>query len=194
MTNRADFQKQANGVGVVGSLLAAGFLVRMLDSHREEAQAARATRLLRAMMDSSEKRRSMHEEHHGPQPTIRPRLFIPAQHAANEEEEGLRYQMGFVPNVPVGMDQGMVRLASEEAVAEKLARLFGPGLTKEGGAAGVLSGLLLGGAGISAGIGARKATEILDREATPTDWSQVRFGAPRLAKTTNEYGFPQYTR
>lgn len=328
-----DTPKTADVFGVMGQLAAAAVLMRMLDSRNNRVHMRYATGELQRTLEPDLARRAQLESHEestappAPQPRG-PRLFVPAHAAPTAEDEANRYQMGFIPGVPVGMDHGMVRLASDEnpgAVMAKVAALTGIGsqiargarrAVGRGTAAGNLSGTLpqiplaaegkglippapqnnytakgglfgaAGGAtpqpkpfvpaqqpslssgglipqapqqkytsqgffsslfnpanarparpasagttpttvmkdpfprsqapapqpaapggrllGVAGGVGIgalgfggykllEKGTEVASEEATPTDFSMRRFGAPRLAQTTNQYGYPQYT-
>lgn len=96
------------------------------------------------------------------------------------------YQMGVLPSVPVGMDQGMVRMAS--AMSD-----LGREMAKEAlGLKGSLGVLAAGaGVGLAAHKGGKAVTGVLAQENRPTDWGHVQAGAPQLAYGVNEHGYAQ---
>lgn len=249
-------EKVADGLGVLGRLAAAAVLLKMLDSHQDRMRSVRATSVLRHMQEEQDMLGARPSQtflppHHGP------RLFIPAGTPDALDEEQSRYQMGFIPNVPAGMDQGMVRLASDlgetmlkvalaSGMVTKQASLIppapknlykprrglGPVLGPAGGAkpfpvsapaktmtrtmpaapptsappkppsstfnttnvAGITSGLAAAGLAYGGYKALEKGVDYLSEEAPPTDWGLTRSGAPRLAQTTNPYGYPQIPR
>ncbi len=119
--------KEAGVLDTMGRLAAAAVLIKMIDSSSSRYATRRAESMMeRTMVEAREREAlgpSLGGYHRGP------RLFIPASGPAGVEPEdaALRYQMGFMPNVPAGMDAGMVRLASDEQ--EELAMRLG-GATK----------------------------------------------------------------
>lgn len=242
-------EKEAEGLGVLGRLAAAAVLLKMLDSHQDRMRAVRATSILRRMQEEQElvgrPSQTPYPLHHGP------RLFVPAGTPPTLDEEQSRYQMGFLPNVPAGMDQGMVRLASDLGETMlKVARAagwttkhaslippapkqiykprggLGPILGPAGGAkvlktpapsaaqaphapttqpapapafnttnkAGIAGGLATMGLAYGGYKALEKGVDYMSEEAPPTDWGLTRSGAPRLAQTTNPYGYPQIPR
>ena len=83
---------------------------------------------------------------------------------------------------PVGMDAGMVRLASAgQRIGQKLAGVAGT-------VAGV--GALLGSAYL-ADKALKKGLKYMSEEEGPTDWSGARYGKPQLPYGVNEYGQAQ---
>ena len=234
---RMSQEKSADGLGVLGRLAAAAVLIKMLDSHQDRMRSIRATGMLRQMQQEEQARPSMTYQptHHGP------RLFVPAGPMPDLGEERSRYQMGFLPNVPAGLDQGMVRLAEDlgdtmlkvaqaTGLSTKHASLvpkapqklykprwgLGPFFGPAGGATahpvpsvkppatvspptrslaptpgGLTAGLTTAGLAYGGYKAVEKGVDYLSEEAPPTDWGLTRSGAPRLAQTTNPFGYPQ---
>lgn len=122
VSNPYSTSKEAEALDTMGRLAIAAVLIKMLDSHQDRMRAARASSMVRRVIQEGEEgeERQDHQAHLQ-SPYRGPRLFIPAAPASDPEEAQARYQMGFIPNVPVGMDQGMVRLASDETGQLKLA-------------------------------------------------------------------------
>lgn len=113
--------KEAGVLDTMGRLAAAAVLIKMIDSSKSKVDTQIAMGRVEAELarrrEAQQMRPSMDGYGHGPH------LFVPAGGAVPPEDAALRYQMGFIPNVPVGMDSGMTRLASYlgEDLGEKLA-------------------------------------------------------------------------
>jgi len=124
--------KQAGALDIAGRVAAAVVLLQLIDSQKNHhAQAEYAKRQVSPTiqsLDASPPAPQMipyphrqvathHDFRRGPQ------LFISAESPdeGNPDVERERYRMGFVRNVPAGMDGGMVRLASDEAAMADLA-------------------------------------------------------------------------
>lgn len=102
----------------------------------------------------------------------RPPVVIPAMMPGSSDLSG----------PPVGMDAGMVRLASAgQRIGQKLAGVAGT-------AAGI--GALLGAAYLGNKT-LNKGIKYMSEEADPTDWSGARYGKPQLPYGVNEYGQAQ---
>ena len=95
---------------LLGRLTAAAVLMRMLDSSKSRVDTALAMSRVEEEIRRREALQQLRPTLAGYQTS--PRLFIPA-HAPPPEEAEDRYRMGFMANVPVGADAGMVRLASD---------------------------------------------------------------------------------
>lgn len=108
--------------------------------------------------------------------------------------------------VPLGLDQGMVRIASAigAGFAEKIA-LAGtpvpapkspPGFLSRSFGKGRLAGTLAGtaavvGAGALANKAAKKTSQFMSEEGPTPDWGNRRHGGPQLSYDVNEYGYAQ---
>jgi len=105
------YEKRAGALDIAGRLAAAAVLMQLLDSQRrppnEVRHAERALGPMLRRIESDGARTGIRQEDFH----ARPKMFIPAERLSPEAERDF-YQMGFLPNVPVGMDHGMVRLAS----------------------------------------------------------------------------------
>jgi hypothetical protein len=121
--------KEAGMMDTAGRMAAAVVLLRMLDSGRGRPDAAE-----HAKQEVPHTTRALEETPHHIPPRARdrrgvdhddflrrPRLFVPAQGTSSGDPESLRYASGFLPNAPMGMDDGTVRLASAHI---KLAGMF----------------------------------------------------------------------
>lgn len=128
------------------------------------------------------------------------------------------YGDGTLTNIPVGLDVGMVRLASDagRSLATKIAGVAPTeaikSLGKQVGAAlpkvepltvwgksfgkGRTGKTLLGLGAVAAGGYAankalNKAQHFMSEEATPADWGNRSYGAPSLSFGVNQYGYAQ---
>ncbi len=112
------YQKEAGVADAAASFAAAALLMRLLDSGRSSPREVReASRQLGPTLRHIEATPHV-ERKMRPEEDFRrgPRLFVSSESMDQEGEMGVaRYRMGFVPHVPLGMDHGMVRLASKEA-------------------------------------------------------------------------------
>lgn len=119
-------EKRAGMLDVAGRVAAATLLLKLLDSqrrprHEVDHAVANVNRTIARLEQAEAPSR-------GPIPEADfrrgPRLFVPSEGMMEGDPElrQMRYQMGFIPNVPLGMDHGMVRLASDQE-AEKNAFL-----------------------------------------------------------------------
>lgn len=106
--------KEAGVLDTMGRLAAAAVLIKMIDSNSSRFATRRAESMMERTMVEAREREVLGPSLSGYRRG--PRLFIPSSGPAGVEPEdaALRYQMGFMPNVPAGMDAGMVRLASDE--------------------------------------------------------------------------------
>lgn len=106
--------KEAGVLDTMGRLAAAAVLIKMIDSNSSRFATRRAESMMERTMVEAREREALGPSLSGYRRG--PRLFIPSSGPAGVEPEdaALRYQMGFMPNVPAGMDAGMVRLASDE--------------------------------------------------------------------------------
>lgn len=102
--------QEGRGLDALARFAAAAVVMKMLDSSRDRAEGARAQAHAKALLERSEAV-SLQREVGRPGA---PRLFVQAETPDGTEDVGDRYHSGFLPNVPVGMDQGMVRLAEEK--------------------------------------------------------------------------------
>lgn len=114
-------EKRAGALDLAGRLAAAAILIQLLDSQRRSPLEVRhAERQVGPLIRDIEQI---------PHPPPRgPHLFVPTEGAFDPELRSSQYQMGFIPNVPVGMDHGMVRLASameKVAMGNFLGRAWG---------------------------------------------------------------------
>ena len=120
-TEHALREKQAGVLDIAGRLAAAAVLIQLIDSQRRPPNEVRhAERALGPTLRMIEQEAGQRATGIGPGDfQTRPRMFIPANRLDPEAERDF-YQMGFLPNVPIGMDHGMVRLASAEKAAAPL--------------------------------------------------------------------------
>lgn len=150
----------------LAAMVAGGMLLRRMSNTMDEQE--RQDRL-RLMMSSADPR--IHAVSQELRYT-RPPIVIPAMMPGSTEMSG----------PPVGMDAGMVRLASAASnIGKKTAGMLAKGLL----AGGLVGGVLL------ADKAQQKALKYLSQEADPYDWSQARYGRPQLAYGVNEYGQTQ---
>lgn len=122
--------KEAGALDIAGRVAAAAVLLKLLDSqkrHRQEVMHAEQE--LGPTLRDLERQQMLHVRQGVRMGdfTQRPRLFVPASETPelqshDRELVNLRRDAGFVPNVPMGMDDGMVRLASLQKEATILPR------------------------------------------------------------------------
>jgi hypothetical protein len=116
--------QEGRGLDALARFAAAAVVMKMLDSSRDRAEGARAQAHAKALLERSEAL-SLQKEVGRPGA---PRLFVQAETPDGTEDVGDRYHSGFLPNIPVGMDQGMVRLAEEfKTAAAKWVKEFRAG-------------------------------------------------------------------
>lgn len=129
------------------------------------------------------------------------------------------YGDGTLTNIPVGLDVGMVRLASDagRSLATKIAgvapteaiKALGkqvgdaaqhavakPGFWGKSFGPGKTGKTLLGlgavaAAGYAGNKALNKAQHFMSEEATPADWGNRSYGAPSLSFGVNQYGYAQ---
>lgn len=169
--------KEAGALDIAGRLAAAVVLLQLIDSQKNHhAQAEHAKQQVTPTIQSLESRPP---QHMAPYPRHEvashsdfrrgPQMFVAAEspYGVESDVERERYRMGFVRNVPAGMDAGMVRLASDETAMSELeeaqAKL----------AAGMLSNLAAGAKNMASNL--RKRTQ----NAAGKAWTAVS-GAPAV--------------
>ncbi len=203
---------KAGKVGPLEGVAAAALLLSMIDSHRVgKAKAEFAKQRLQPVIDQVEERPglrvdSQRDFQRGP------RVFVAADGADEDSHE--YYRAGFMPRVPMGMDQGMVRLASEEGLGSSLRSLFGekvasmmgppkttvPSVTPPAGgkpgqslgrkALGFAAPIAVAGVGsVGLNAGAKKVLDYGEKE-TVTPWGMAPYGGTRLNTQLNDYGQP----
>lgn len=121
--------QEGRGLDALARFAAAALVMRMLDSGRDRLEAVKAQAQAKHLLDRSQAV-SLQREVGRPGS---PRLFVQAETPDGTEDVGDRYHSGFLPNVPLGMDQGMVRLAEEgKTAAAKWVKEFRAGNLDEG--------------------------------------------------------------
>lgn len=101
---------EGRGLDALARVAAAAVVMKMLDSSKDRAEGARAQAQAKALLERSE---AVALQRQVGRPGS-PRLFVQAETPAGTDDVGDRYHSGFLPNVPLGMDQGMVRLAEDK--------------------------------------------------------------------------------
>lgn len=190
-------EKQAEGTAPLAMRMAAAMLAkRMAERQQYEMAVAAARRMAENTEEREEDVRLVRATVSNPlRHTRAPLLVAPMIPSGSLNGPANEYGMGAFPGLPVGMDEGMVRMAS--AIGSDMASQEDETTKVAFGTPAAITGLALGLTGVGDKVlspfrkGWNKVFGTLGHEHKPTDWGHTSYGAPKPAFGINEYGYAQ---